>query len=143
MVLFWDRFHTIGMEHELPFTLAKDTPFYHHVGIEILETDQGFAKLGLTFKECLTHPFGFLHGGVIASLADSAGINSVFTVLRDDEKALTLEMKINFLSPVKDTDIYAEAKVIHKGRTIAVSDVEVKKKDGQLVAKAVVTCAIF
>jgi uncharacterized protein (TIGR00369 family) len=131
------------MEYELPFKLAKDTPFYNHVGIKILEINQGFAKLGLSFNDCLTHPFGYLHGGVIASLADSAGINAVFSVLGEDEKALTLEMKINFLAPVKDTDVYAEAKVIHKGRRIAVSDVEVKKPDGQLVAKAVVTCAIF
>jgi acyl-CoA thioesterase len=131
------------MDKELQFKMAKDAPFYHHVGIEVLEINHGFAKLGLNFKDCLTHPFGFLHGGVIASLADSAGINSVFSVLRDDENALTLEMKINFLSPVKDANIYAEGKVIHKGRKIAVSDVEVKKDGGQLVAKALVTCTIF
>jgi uncharacterized protein (TIGR00369 family) len=131
------------MDKELQFKMAKDAPFYHHVGIEVLEINHGFAKLGLNFKDCLTHPFGFLHGGVIASLADSAGINSLFTILQSDEKASTLEMKINFLLPVKDAAIYAEGKVIHKGGKIAVSDVEVRNEGGQLVAKALVTCAIF
>ncbi len=133
----------MGIDRESHLKLAKDTPFYRHIGIEILEIGHGFAKLGLNFEDCLTHPFGYLHGGVIASLADSTGINAVLSALGDDEKAVTLEMKINFLAPVKDTAIYAEGRVIHRGRRIAVSDVDVRKEGGELIAKAVVTCSIF
>jgi acyl-CoA thioesterase len=122
--------------------LAKNTPYYKHLGIEIVELGEGFAKLMLTFKDYLTHPFGYFHGGAIASLADSTGINSVLTILNNDEKAVTLEMKINYLVPVKDSIIYAEGKVIHKGKKFAVSDVDVRGDDGQLIAKAIVTCAI-
>ena len=123
--------------------LAESTPYFQHIGIEIVETKDGFAKLALKYKACLTHPFGYFHGGVIASLADSAGINSVFTMLQKDEKALTIEMKINFLLPAKDREIYAEGRVIHRGKRIAVSDVEVKNPEGLLIAKAIVTCTIF
>ena len=131
------------MDRDLPFRLAKDTPYYEHIGIEVVEVSEGFAKLSLKLKDCLTHPFGYLHGGAMASLADSAGINSVFTTLHDDEKAVTLEMKINFLLPVKDKGVYAEGRVIHRGKKSAVSDVEVKNMNGKLVAKAIVTCAIY
>jgi len=123
--------------------LAENTPFYQHIGIRIVEAGDGFAKLALEYKDYLSHPFGYFHGGVISSLADSAGINSVMSTLKKDEKALTLEMKINFLLPTKDTEIYAEAKVVHRGRKIAVSDVEVKNIKGQLIAKAIVTCTIL
>jgi acyl-CoA thioesterase len=130
------------MNLEMQLKLAKNTPYYEYLGIEVVEADEGFAKLRLDFKDHLTHPFGYFHGGAIASLADSAGINAVLTTLSDEEKALTLEMKINYLQPVKDAVVFAEGKVIHKGKKFAVADVDVKSDDGQLVAKAIVTCAI-
>ena len=130
------------MNLEMQLKLAKNTPYYEYLGIEIVEAEEGFAKLRLDFKDHLTHPFGYFHGGAIASLADSAGINAVLTTLNNEEKALTLEMKINYLLPVKDVVVFAEGKVIHKGKKFAVADVDVKSDNGQLVAKAIVTCAI-
>lgn len=128
---------------DLPLQLAEQSPYYKHLGITIAEAMDGYAKLRLDFKDCLTHPYGYLHGGAIASLADSAGINAVLTTLKDGEKALTLEMKINYLLPVKDAAVFAESKVIHRGKKSAVADVDVRSVDGQLVAKAIVTCAIM
>jgi uncharacterized protein (TIGR00369 family) len=130
------------MNLEMQLKLAKNTPYYEYLGIEVVEADEGFAKLRLDFKDHLTHPFGYFHGGAIASLADSAGINAVLTILNDEEKALTLEMKINYLLPVKDAVVFAEGKVIHKGKKFAVAEVDIKSDNGQLVAKAIVTCAI-
>jgi len=128
---------------DLPLQLAEQSPYYKHLGITIVEASEGYAKLRLDFKGCLTHPFGYLHGGAIASLADSAGINAALTILKDEQKALTLEMKINYLLPVKDTAVYAEARIVHKGKKFALADVNVKNDAGRLVAKAIVTCAIM
>lgn len=128
---------------DLPLQLAEQSPYYKHLGITIVEASEGYAKLRLDFKDCLTHPFGYLHGGAIASLADSAGINAALTILKDEQKALTLEMKINYLLPVKDTAVYAEARIVHKGKKFALADVNVKNDAGRLVAKAIVTCAIM
>ena len=63
------------MKKSLPFELAESTPFYKHVGIKVVEAKDGFARLEVEFEHHLTHPFGYFHGGVIASLADSAGHN--------------------------------------------------------------------
>jgi acyl-CoA thioesterase len=131
------------METDAQLKLAMQTPYYHHLGIEVVDLEQGFARLTLEFKEYLTHPFGYFHGGAIASLADSAGINAVLTTLNENENAVTLEMKINFLAPMKDAGVIAEARVIHRGRRSAVSDVEVHSRSGIIVAKAIITCAIF
>ncbi len=130
------------MDMQPIFELAEKTPYYHHIGIEVIETGDGFAKLVLKYQDYLTHPFGYFHGGVIASLADSAGINAVFTTLNKNETAVTLEMKINYLLPAKDREIYAESRVVHRGKKIAVSDVNVKNIKGQLIAKAIITCTI-
>jgi uncharacterized protein (TIGR00369 family) len=122
--------------------MADNTPYYGHLGIRLVTLEPGFAKLALPFKTDLTHPFGYFHGGAIASLADSAGINAVMTTLNDSESAVTLEMKINFCAPMKDDDVFAQAKVIHRGKRVAISDVEIHNSTGTLVAKAIITCAI-
>jgi uncharacterized protein (TIGR00369 family) len=67
----------------------------------------------------------------------------VLTLLGDAGKALTPEMKINFLQPTRGEVIEAEGKVVHRGKRIAVSDVVVNNKVGQIIAKAIVTCAIY
>ncbi len=130
------------MNRDRQAELAENTPFFEHLGIEILQAHEGRARLKVSFRECLTHPFGYLHGGVIASLADSAGVNAVLSLLGDDEVAYTLEMKINFFRPTKDETIEAEGVVIHKGRRSAVADVAVTDRAGRMVAKALVTCAL-
>ena len=130
------------MKEELQRKMAKDTPYFGHIGIEVVEIGEGYAKLQLDFKDHLTHPFGYFHGGVIASLADSAGIHAVMSILHEGEKALTLEMKINYCAAVKDVPIYDEGRVVHRGKRFAVTDVDVKSADGKLAAKAIVTCAI-
>ncbi len=130
------------MKEELQRKLAKGTPYFEHLGIEVVEIGEGYAKLQLNFEDHLTHPFGYFHGGAIASLADSTGVNAVLTLLREDEKIATLEMKINYFVPVKNVVVYAEGKVVHKGKRFAVADVDVKSMKGSLVAKAIVTCAI-
>lgn len=131
------------MKKDAQLKLADETPYFEHLGIKIVEALNGYARLTLDFRDSLTHPFGYFHGGAIASLADSAGVNSVLSIIGDDEKALTLEMKINYFLPVKDVRIYAEGRVIHRGKRFAVSDVDVKTDDGQTVAKAIVTCSVL
>lgn len=130
------------MKKEEQLRQAREMPYFRHLGIEIVEIKEGFAKLRLEFEEYLTHPFGSLHGGAIASMADSAGVNAVMTVLDEGQKALTLEMKINYLSSTRGQAIYGEGRVIHKSQRFAVSDVEIRDADGQFIAKAIVTCVI-
>jgi uncharacterized protein (TIGR00369 family) len=131
------------MERDAQIGLADRTPYFHHLGMELVEVREGFARLQVAYEEHLTHPFGYLHGGVIAGLADSAGFNAVLTLLGETERAATLEMKINFLQPTRGEVIEAEGRVVHRGKRTAVSDVVVNNKAGKIIAKAIVTCAIY
>lgn len=80
-----------------------------------------------------------VHGGAIASLADSAAAWATVGSTEFKYIPLTVEMKINFLAPVESGELVAEAKTVHKGSKILVSDVEVKDNKGKLVAKSLVT----
>jgi acyl-CoA thioesterase len=63
-------------------------------------------------------------------------------LLNKDETISTLEMKINFLKPLKGGEIVAEAKIVHRGTMTAIGDVEVRDQDKNLVAKGLATYAI-
>lgn len=130
------------MKEEIQRQLAKNTPFFPYIGIQIVELREGFARLKVDFRECLTHPLGYFHGGVLAALADSAGVNAVLTTVPDNQGALTIEMKINYLAASRDPVLFAEGQVIHRGKRTAVADVDVMNGEGLRVAKALITCVL-
>jgi uncharacterized protein (TIGR00369 family) len=81
------------------------------------------------------------HGGVVGALVDIAsGIAIALQLDEDGRKAIdgTVELKVNFLRKVYDGDMTATATVVHLGKRIAVTDVDVTNK-GDLCAKAVAT----
>ena len=80
-----------------------------------------------------------VHGGAIGSLADSAAAWATIGSAGPKTIPMTVEMKINFLAPVESGRLTAEARIVHKGKTTTLSDVEVKDSKGRLVAKSLVT----
>lgn len=118
---------------------AERSPYYRLLNMKIDEVKGGYARLTMNIEEKHLQFLKTVHGGAIASLADSAAAWA--TVGSTDFKyiPLTVEMKINFLAPVESGQLVAEAKTVHRGSKISVSDVEVKTDKGRLVAKSLVT----
>ena len=112
------------------------------LGIEMLDVKKGWAKLQLPFAKKLTHPYGIAHGGVIFSLADSAVAMALLGLVEKGERFTTVEMNINYVSPFKEGNITAEARIINKGSRIALGDVDVRDDQGGLVAKCLATYTI-
>lgn len=125
-------------EIKLPF---PPPPFWKLLGIKVVEIDDGYAKLVMPFHEKLTQPYGIVHGGAIFSLADSAVAIATTSIVEPERKVLTIEMKINFLAPVKDGVMEAKARVLRKGRIIP-AEVDITN-NGVLVAKAIATYIIL
>lgn len=91
------------------------------------------------------NPIGSVHGGFAATLLDSALGCSIFSTLSKGETWTTLELKLNFVRGLtKDTGpVRAEGRVIHRGRSVATSEGDVRDRDGKLYAHATTTCMIF
>lgn len=117
-------------------------PFPSLLGNRIDRLRPGFAQVSVKYRKNLTQGYGFVHGGVLASLADTAAAFATRTLINPEDKLVTLELKINYINPAQ-TDLKALARVIHKGRRTVVIDVEVKDKKGILCAKALVTYVIL
>lgn len=91
------------------------------------------------------NPIGTVHGGFTATLLDSALGCSIFSTLVKGETWTTLELKLNFVRPLtKDTGpVRAEGRIIHRGRSVATSEGDLKDRAGKLYAHATTTCMIF
>jgi len=85
---------------------------------------------------------GVVHGGVLASIADTAGGLATYLSLPPGSRTATVEMKINFLEPVHGGTIFAEARVIRLGKYLAVVECDVRDNHGKLVAKALMTFSV-
>jgi acyl-CoA thioesterase len=107
--------------------------------MKIEEVRENYARLSIKIEERHIQFLRTVHGGVIASLADSAAAWAIYASKNVKGVPVTVEMKINFLKPVKSGKLVAEARNLHKGSTIFVSDVEVKNSRGTLIAKSLVT----
>jgi acyl-CoA thioesterase len=122
--------------------MKTKNPFWSLLGMEIVEIKKGWAKIRLPFSENLANGTGVVHGGAIFSPADSAVGMALVGLVDKNENISTLEMKINYLKPLIEGDIIAEAKIVHRGTMTAIGDVEVKDEKGNLIAKGLATYAI-
>lgn len=123
--------------------LVNRSFYYQLLGMEVVTMKKGESTLRMPFKRELTHPYGMIHGGAIASLADSAVAMALVTVVDPNDRITTIEFKVNFLAPVSEGKLTAQAKILHKGGKTAVGDVEVLNEKGDLVAKVIATYSIM
>jgi|CZKC01.1.fsa_nt_gi uncharacterized protein (TIGR00369 family) len=112
-------------------------------GYELDSIGDGKAVMSLRVTDRHKQIHGVVHGGILASLADTAGAMAAYPLLPRGTRLATVEMTINYLEPVDRGPIVAEARVLRLGRTLAVAECEVKDAEGNLAAKALVTFAIM
>ena len=122
-------------------SLFKSVEIFKTLGIEVIEFGDGESVLKLPFNKNITQPFGFLHGGALFTIADGACAFALLSVLREKKPFVTVEMKINYLEPVKSGDTYAYAKVLRQGRIVPI-EVDLINSE-KLVAKAISTYIIL
>jgi len=115
-------------------------PVANLVGFSLTSMQEGRAAVSFEATEQHTNPMGTLQGGVLCVIADAAMATAFASLLADGESMITVELKINFLKPVRSARLEAVARVIQKGRTIGVVECEVRDDEHNLVAHATSTC---
>jgi uncharacterized protein (TIGR00369 family) len=120
----------------------RKVPFWSTIGIDIVDATSGWARVRVRFSRHLINANGVMHGGAVFSAADVATAVALRSLLAEGERTTTTEFKINFIKPVAESDIIAEATILHRGKHTAVGDVTVTDAAGNLVAKALTTYAI-
>ena len=82
---------------------------------------------------------GIMHGGAIATLIDTAVAFAIVGASGPNARFTTIEMKVNYLSAIREGRIIADAKLIRDGRRIVVADCDVLDPNGRLAAKGLLT----
>src|ERR1044072_125947 len=114
-------------------------PFPKMLGFEIDEIEPGRAVLGVEVRQELLQLQGVMHGGAIASLVDTAVAFAIVSVSQPDDCFTTVEMKVNYLSSIREGRVTADARLIRDGRRIIVADCDVFDAKGRLAAKGLLT----
>lgn len=114
-------------------------PFARLLGIELDDISRGTATLGLTIRKELTQNHGVVHGGVIASLIDTATAFAIISLLAPKERVTTVDLTISYLRPLTAGRITAVAKVLRAGRRLFVASAEVFDDEGKLATTALST----
>jgi uncharacterized protein (TIGR00369 family) len=114
----------------------KSVPFAHFLGIELGEVTHGAATLHITVRDELRQNNGVIHGGVVASLVDTAAAFAILTLLKPDETTTTIDLTIHYLRPLLRGRVTAKAQVVRAGRRVLVISIEVFNEDTTLAATA-------
>jgi 1,4-dihydroxy-2-naphthoyl-CoA hydrolase len=124
-----------------PATVSGGLP--ETIGIELLEAEGETARGRLAITGAILQPYGIVHGGAYAALAET--VTSAAThlhVAREGKLAMGQSNNTTFLRPVTEGNINARARTRHRGRTTWVWDVEMTDDEGRLCAFATVTIAV-
>jgi uncharacterized protein (TIGR00369 family) len=129
--------------------MDKDAPPLHPVGfdallgLELLECTDVLVSARLAVRDELLQPFGLVHGGVFASIAETlASVGTAVVVIPEGNGAMGLSNATSFLRPIMAGTIHARALRRHRGRTTWIWDVEISDDDGRLCALTRMTIAV-
>lgn len=115
----------------------------HMFGMRITEVGDGTLTMQMDTDERFENAIGTLHGGVICDLADAAMGTAFGTTCESDESYATIELKCNFLRPVRKTTLSARAWVVSRGKTIGLVECEVHDAEKRLIAKLSCTMTVL
>jgi uncharacterized protein (TIGR00369 family) len=100
------------------------------IGAEVAQVAAGRVALRMKVRDSLLQQHGFVHAGALASLADSACGYAALSLMPADAAVLSVEFKVNMLSPAKGDAVIARAEVIRPGKTIMVCRADVFSVNG-------------
>ena len=117
--------------------------FAEEIGVEWVNLDPDDAQARIAVEPRHLQPYGIVHGGVFASLAESLTSAATYGAVREEGSvAMGQANDTTFLRPIADGYINASARTRHRGRTTWVWDVEISDDGGQACALARVTIAV-
>ncbi len=120
-------------------------PIFALMGISGLEVSEGRVVFRVTPAEYHYNPIGVVHGGLAATLLDSAMGCAVSSMLPQGMVYTTLELKVNYVRPLTlgTGEVQGIGTVIHRGGQIATAEGRIVDTSGKLYAHSTTTCLLF
>jgi uncharacterized protein (TIGR00369 family) len=124
--------------------LARDYSrgFINYCGFEAETIRHGYFQSRVNIEEHHRQQDGFIHAGVMATMADHTAGYAAFSTVPEDYQILTIEFKVNFLRPAYGESLVCRSRIIREGLQVIIGESEVfdlREDEEALVAKALVT----
>jgi uncharacterized protein (TIGR00369 family) len=116
--------------------------FHSSMGIDVLEASEGAVRLVLDARDDQRNLQGSVHGGVLATLADTAMGLAIRSAIEPERRHATIELSVRYLRPASPGRLEALGRTIRVGSSIAFAEADVTDPDGTLVARAQATFSI-
>jgi len=123
--------------------LFKESPYPSHMGMELTDIDLDTVVVELTLGECHMQPFGMAHGGVLATLVDTATFWAAFLRLPEGDGLVNIDLKMNYLKGVEKGTLRAEGRCLRYGRSIGYAESSVLDEKGKLLAHGTSTLMVL
>ncbi len=121
--------------------IVNASPFPDHMSMRLSEVALDKAVLELKIDRCHLQLFGNVHGGVLATIIDAATFWAAFMRIPEESGLVNVDLKLNYLKPVKDGMLIAEGRAIHSGNLISYAEATVYNESRQTVAHGTSTLA--
>ncbi|MEZ6044856.1 MAG: PaaI family thioesterase [Planctomycetaceae bacterium] len=116
---------------------GRVVPFLDHLHVKPTRNEDGSVEFHLKVEHQHLRPLGIIHGGVIASMLDTALGQVVGATAKEDQHVVTVQLNINYIRPTwEGEEIIARGELQHRGTQTAVSRGEIRSSDNQLIATA-------
>ena len=125
--------------------VIERTPFMKHLAMAFVDAGEGWAKLKMGYQHENSTAMKALHGGAISSLIDTTGAMAAWTtaeIATPKYFGSTIGINVNYLSGAIGEDIFAEGRVLKRGKEVIYSDVRVTNGGGKLLAQGTVVYRI-
>ena len=127
-------------EHlEIARSVLHNNEFAKMIGMKLVAMKPNEATIEIEMRDQLRQPHGLLHGGVTATLIDTAMAFAVITCLTREEKASTVDLNVHYLRPHLEGKVSCTAKIIKSGKRLLTVSAEVINEQGKLIATSLAT----
>jgi uncharacterized protein (TIGR00369 family) len=117
---------------------AQENFFWRHLDIQVEDAREGWVRLKLVLRDELRNaPGAPLHGGVVSSLVDMAVGGALGTMHEQSAGGVgqsTLELNVSFMAAARGSEVFAEGRILRRGKSVAVGEASITDAEGRLLA---------
>jgi uncharacterized protein (TIGR00369 family) len=114
--------------------IVNTSPFPDHMSMRLSAIELDKAVIELRTGPCHLQPYGIVHGGVLATLVDTATFWAVYMRIPEESGLVNIDLKLNYLRPVESGLLIAEGRAIRSGNSISYAETNVLNEKRELVA---------
>ena len=122
---------------------VNKSPYYQLTSMQLEKLGWGECVMHLPVLEKHHQPYGMAHGGVLASLVDSAAYWAVFTQINDGSKMISIDLKLNYLAPTSEGNLKTVGRSIKAGKTMCMGEASITDQNEKLICHGTSTMMVL